>query len=160
MHRPVSLAMVSQRVGASASKSCLRHLSPSCTLHFQPWHGFLDTLGVCRFRGKFICFDCSVENFCTLLAADLDEGRLAGLVADDTPVPAGEYLPCRGTFTLQRRQFDLRPKPASSSSSMEMPLWPPSNSMMNWPLSISSLVTVFGSTPNFSLIIFSVRRPG
>ena len=50
----------------------------------------LDTLGVCRFRGKFLGFDCSVEKFCTLLAADLDKGRLAGLVADDTPVPAGK----------------------------------------------------------------------
>ncbi len=82
--------MVSQRLGASAEKSCLAPLVAElvhCTFDLS---ADLDTLGVCRFRGKFLGFDCSVEKFCTLLAADLDKGSLPGLVADDTPVPAGE----------------------------------------------------------------------
>jgi hypothetical protein len=90
---------------------------------------------------------------CALLAADLDEGSLAGLVTDDAPVAAGKIcLP--GDLHLAATTV------AASAIALFFELvhgdalWPPSYSMMNWPLSISSLCTLSGSTPNFSLIIF------
>ena len=64
----------------------------------------------------------------------------------------------RGILVSQRWQFFLRPRPSSSSSSILIPLdWcaPFSSvySMMNCPLSISSLKTESGLTPYFSAII-------
>ena len=67
-----------------------------CTLDFAP---DLKTLGVRCFGCKDTGFHRTAYEVCTLLAADFDEGCLTGLVADDTPVPAGKVC-LAGDFIL------------------------------------------------------------
>ena len=69
----------------------------------------LKTLGVCRFGQRGHRFYCTVNEVCTLVAADLDKGCLTGLVADDTPVTAGKVC-LAGDFVLAPAAVaDLRP---------------------------------------------------
>ena len=58
-----------------------------CAFDFAP---DLKTLGVRCFSCKDTGFHGTVYEVCTLLAADFNKGCLTGLVADNTPVPAGE----------------------------------------------------------------------
>ena len=58
-----------------------------CALDFAP---DLKTLGVCCLGREDTGFDRTGQEVCTFLAADFNKGRLTGLVADDTPVTAGE----------------------------------------------------------------------
>ena len=50
----------------------------------------LKTLGVGCFGCEDSFLDCTVNEGCTLLGADLDKGCLSGTGSDDTPVPAGK----------------------------------------------------------------------
>src|SRR5512138_1521442 len=152
MHRPVSLLIVSHMLPERAPKSFLRHLSPSLSMAPSTFPRISRPLGLAASVARMPDFTAPSRS-----AAPLSE-QTSTKVALPAFSPITPQFPqarsaCRGTLYLHRRQLLRRPYPASSSSSMEIPLWPPSYSMMNWPLSISSLVTAFGSTPNFSLIM-------
>jgi len=75
-----------------------------CPFDFAP---DLKTLGVRRLCYKDTFCYCSAYKACTFVTTDFDKGCLAGLVADDTPVTAGEVC-LAGILYLQRRQLDLR----------------------------------------------------
>src|SRR5512138_1126180 len=153
MHRPVSLLIVSHMLPERAPKSFLRHLSPSLSMAPSTFPRISRPLGLAASVARMPDFTAPSRS-----AAPLSE-QTSTKVALPAFSPITPQFPqarsaCRGTLYLHRRQLLRRPYPASSSSSTEMPLWPPSYSMMNWPLSISSLCTLSGSTPNFSVIIF------
>jgi len=50
----------------------------------------LDTLGVGCLGCKFLGIDSALDEFCTFLGADFNKGGLAGLLANNSPVPAGK----------------------------------------------------------------------
>src|SRR5665647_1067014 len=156
MHREVSLLIVSQRFAPSAVKSCLRHLSPSLNIAPSTFPRISRPLG---FAASVSRIPFATAPLTRLAPFSLQTSMKVALPALSpmTPQFPQARSAWRGILYLQRRQLDLRPYPASSSSSMEIPLCPPSYSMMNWPLSISSLWTLSGSTPNLSVIILRAR---
>ncbi len=78
------------RAFPSAPKSFARHLSPSLSMAPSTLPRISMPFGRRRFGRDHAGLHRSGKEVCTLLAADLDERGLPGLVADDAPVPAGE----------------------------------------------------------------------
>ncbi len=156
MHRDVSFMIFFKRSFPSPrlSKYLFRHLSPSFSMAPSTLPRISIPFGFAASVLRLPAFTAASRRFAPFSEQTSTNVAFPALSPMTPQFPQARSA-WRGTFILHRRQLDRRPNPSSSSSSIEMPLcWPSFVTMMNWPLSISSLTTSSGSTPNFSRIIF------